>query len=95
VILGEAVGGAKLSLGFTGAVAALIALTLTADIDANEFWVDTGPDAIWVAVPTLLKAFVTDTNIIIDATVQDSDSGTLDLVCYWKPLSADGNLVAA
>jgi hypothetical protein len=93
--LDEAVGGATISLGMTGAVTALIAATNTVDVDTGEFWVDNAPDGIWVAVPSGLKAFITDTDIVVACAVQDTDTGTLEFTAYWKPLSDDGDLAAA
>ena len=95
VSLTEAAGTATISLGHTGAVASYIPATNSVELDATEFWVDTGPDAIWVAINSLLMEVVTLTDIIVACATQDTDGGTIEFVCYWLPLSADGNVAAA
>lgn len=95
VNLGEAAPGATLALGVVGATTLLIAATIVLDIDANEFWVDTTPDANGVAVPAALKDIVITDNIIGTAAVADVNAGAIRFTVYWVPVSADGNVVAA
>src|SRR3990167_10262985 len=54
VNLTEAAPTATLALGVTGSTGLFIAATTATDIDANTFWVDTGPDANGIAVPSSL-----------------------------------------
>lgn len=91
-LLGEAAGGATVSLGVTGNTTLFIAVTNTVDIDANEFWVDGTPDANGVAVPAALKDIAITDDILVANATQDTDSGVLRFDCLWVPLSSDGNL---
>ena len=85
----------QVSLGITGALALFIAATLGTDIDANEFWVDTTPDPNGVALPAALKDIAITDNILAAVTVADLTGGVLRVDVYWRPLSANGNVVAA
>ncbi len=86
---------ATLALGVTGSTALLIAATTATDIDADEFWVDTAPDANGIAVPAALIDIAIMDNIVGTVAVAAITSGALRYTVYWMPLSDDGNLVAA
>lgn len=58
-------GTPTISLGVTGSPALFIAATTTTDIDVDELWVDTGPDANGVAVPAALKDIAITDDIIL------------------------------
>lgn len=100
-LLTEAVAGATVSLGATGAGTLWIATTNSVDIDANEFWVDTTPDANGVALPSAssapygLKDIVTTDDVIIVCATQNTNGGVIRFDCYWMPLSPGSSLVAA
>ncbi len=85
-------GSATLALGVTGATTLLIAATAALDIDANEFWVDTAPDANGIAVPAALRDILTTDNIVGTVAVADINDGTIRFDCYWIPLSSDGHV---
>lgn len=93
--LNPAVAGATIALGTTNSTALFIAATTAADIDTNEFWVDTAPDAAGVAIPAALIDIAITENIIGTVATQAIDGGTLRVDVYWLPLSPDGALVAA
>ena len=86
---------ATLALGVTGATTLFIAATTATDIDANEFWVDTTPDANGVALPAALKDILITDNIVGTVGTAAVSSGVIRLDIYWLPLSSDGNVVAA
>jgi len=94
-LLTEALAGATVSLGVTGATALFIAATNSVDIDANEFWVDTAPDANGVALPAALKEIIITDDVVVAAAVNNTNAGVIRFDCYWLPLSSDGNVVAA
>ena len=93
--LGEAAPTATLALGVTGSTLLLIAATNAVDIDANEFWVDTTPDANGIAVPAALKDIAITDNIIGTVAAQAVNAGVLRVDVWWRPLSVTGNVVAA
>lgn len=90
------VGAATLEVGVTDATAALLAQLANATILVeNEMW---APDA----TPTLAEAYTPTAHGIgggldIIGTVGTADitAGVIDFYCFWRPLSSDGNVVAA
>ena len=86
---------ATLALGVTGSTALFIAATTGTDIDANEFWVDTAPDPNGIAIPAALKDIAITDNIVGTVAVAAVDTGAIRFDVWWRPLSVDGNLVAA
>jgi len=86
---------ATLALGVTGATALFIAATTATDIDANEFWLDTTPDANGVAVPAAMKDIAITDNIVGTVAVAAITAGVLRVDVYWRPLSSNGKVVAA
>ena len=95
VLLTEAAPTATLALGVTGSTSLFVAATNAVEIDANEFWVDTAPDANGIALPAALKDIVITDNIIGTVGAQAIDSGALRFDCLWLPLSAGSSVVAA
>ncbi len=86
---------ATITLGVTGKVTVaqtplFIAATIATDIDANEFWVDTTPDAAGIAIPAALKDIVITDNILNDVATAGVTGGVIRYDCYWLPLSSDG-----
>lgn len=95
VLLTEASATATLALGVTGSTSLFVAATNAVDIDANEFWVDTAPDANGIALPAALKDIVITDNIIGTVAAQAVDSGAIRFECLWLPLSAGSTVVAS
>ena len=83
-------GGATLALGVTGATTLFIGATTALDIDANEFWVDTAPDANGVALPAALQNVVITDNIVGTVATDELDAGAIRFDVIWRPLSSDG-----
>ena len=94
-LLTEAGATATISLGVTSSGALFIANTNAVDIDANEFWVDSTPDANGIAVPAALKDIIVTDNIIATVGTQNVNAGVIRFDVVWEPLSGDGNVVAA
>jgi hypothetical protein len=90
--LTEATPTATISLGVVGSVALFIAATNSVELDANEFWVDTAPDANGVAIPAALKGIVVTDNVIVTPATQDTDAGVIEFTIYWHAISVDGNV---
>lgn len=89
------VGAATLEVGVTNATAALLAQIADATVLAvNEGYVD--------ATPTLGETFTPQHHIIgggldIIQTIGTTNitAGKIDYHCFWRPLSVDGDVVAA
>lgn len=85
---------ATASVGVAGAVSNILATTTATGIDAGMGWDDN--------TPSLAEAHTISQNIIgagldIIETIATADitAGALTYYCFWRPLSVDGNLVAA
>ena len=96
VLLAEGGATAEMSLGVVGDVDLFIVITEPEDIDANDFWVDDTPTEVGgLLLPTALKDILVTANIQLDITNDSVDSGVMEFACYYWPLSANGNIVAA
>lgn len=91
-LLTEAAPTATIALGVTGSTSLFIAATNAVDIDANEFWVDTTPDANGIAAPTALKDVVITDNIIGTVAAQAVSSGVIRFDLWYLPLSSNGGV---
>jgi len=83
---------ATLEVGVTGATAALVAQTTATDIDADEGWFAATPT---LAVANTAQYHVLGLDVIQTVGTADITSGVIDYYLFWKPLSDDGNVVAA
>lgn len=87
---------ATLEVGVVGNTAGLIAQTTGTDIDANEIWHDATPDnEIELSSVLLEKIIANGLDIINTVATANVTAGVIRYVCLWKPLSVDGNVVAA
>lgn len=94
--LTEAVATATLALGVTNATALFIAATAALSIDNGFIWIDATPaEANGVAVPAGLKDIEITQNIVGTVATQAVNGGTLELVVWWLPLSANAAVVSA
>lgn len=87
---------ATLEIGVTGATASLIAQSTATDIEANEIWHDASPDSP-VELDTVAAEKIIANGLNVIGTVDSADitSGVIKFICLWKPVSKDGNVVAA
>lgn len=90
--LTQASATATASLGVTSKAALFIASTTATAIDANEFWVDSGPDPNGIAIPAALKDIAITDNIIITVGSQAINGGVLEFDIVWEPISEDGDV---
>lgn len=89
------VGAATLEVGVTDATAALLPqISNATTLVVNELYVD--------ATPTLAEAFTPQfhgigggLDIIQTLGTANVTAGEIDYHCFWRPLSEDGNVVAA
>ena len=87
---------ATMSLGVTGNVALFIAASEPEDFEVGEFWVAVAPaDVGGVALAAALQDILVSADILLTIANDSVDDGTLEVTCYWWPLSDDGSVVAA
>jgi hypothetical protein len=86
-------GSPTIEVGISGNTAALLALTNGKDIDAGEVWIDTVPATIEAMPATQILTGGAD--ILQEIKTATVKAGVLTYYCIWRPLSSDGNVVAA
>ena len=85
---------ATTSVGTATSVAGLIAATAgTAMQTANQVWTDNTPTK-FEAFPSTFSVIGDGEDIAVDGDANLA-AGVVTLYCLWKPISADGNVVAA
>lgn len=94
--LDESAGTPTLALGVNNSTALFVAATTATAIDANEFWVDTTPDAYGVAAPAAMKdILITDNISCLVGGTNNISAGVIEYTVYWLPVSTDGAVVAS
>lgn len=92
----DLVGAATLEVGISGNTAGLLAQIADATtLDAGESYLDATPATLEAA--DLSSGFIISNGQDIIETIGSTNitDGTLTYVAMWRPLSDDGNLVAA
>lgn len=85
---------ATIAVGTALSTTGLIASTTAANIAANEIWHDATPDAS-IELSTVATEKIVKQNVIQTVGTANITSGVLTYHCIWKPISLDGNVVAA
>lgn len=88
------VATATLEVGTTTTTAGLIAQTAGDAIDEGEIWHDATPDASVEETSVVAERFVSEDVEGLTATA-NINTGVIDYVCLWKPISKNGKVVAA
>jgi len=87
---------ATIEVGFSGNTAALIAQTTATDIDDGDVWLDATPGVGGEALGSSAVFVVNDgADVIQTVATANITAGVLNYFCLWRPLSSDGNVVAA
>jgi len=87
-------GGGTISVGVSGNTATILAVTTATDLDTGEGWVDSSPGT-GELLADQNKLLVAGADIIATVATADITDGTLTFYCMWRPLSTNGNVVAA
>jgi len=88
--LAEAGATATISVGTAAAPTGIIAQINAVDLDVGELWIDATP-AVLEAYGTGTSFFIGDgADIILTVGAQNVTDGTVDFVCFWTPLTANG-----
>ena len=86
-------GGGTLALAILS-TATLVAATTATEIDVNNFWLDTAPNAYY-DIPSSLNDIVLTANLIGVVAIANITGGTIRFDVIWRPLSSDGLLTPA
>ena len=86
-------GALTLEVGITGATAGLIAQTAVGNLLIDLLWVDATP-AVLVSKPSE-KIIANSADISHIIKTADATAGAITYTCFWRPLSDDGDIVAA
>jgi len=91
------VGAGTIEVGIAGNTAGLLAQVADAeDIDAGDIWHDATVDKGIELSSVLLENIIANgADIIGTVGTANMTAGVIKFICLWKPLSADGDLVAA
>jgi len=89
--------GCNLSVGVTGDLDDLIAVTTGTDLDAGNIWHDNAPDEGFEWSSVIKEAIIANgLDIILDVeTAKQVDSGVISFYLWWAPISSDGIIVVA
>lgn len=89
------VGAATLEVGLVGNTAILLAqIPNTTSLDAGMNYLDATP-AIGEGVAPIFNPIASGLDIIQTVGTANITAGVIDYYCFWRPLSDNGNLVAA
>ena len=89
---------ATVSVGVTGNVGGLLPVTTGTDMVANEIWNDATPTEVGAGLlSSVLGPYLVVNGLDINEYVATADvtAGDIYYVCLWRPMSRDGNVVAA
>lgn len=97
VVETDLVGGATIELGVSGATAAVLPQVADATgMDAREIWhmtdgtVDSQVEAITVSPEKIITS-----DMILTLTTANITAGVLKFVCWWYPMTEEGEVVAS
>lgn len=89
---------ATVSVGVAGNVGGLLPVTTGTDLAANEIWNDVTPTEVGVGVlSNVLGPYLVINGLDIAEYVATANvtAGQIYYICLWRPISADGSVVAA
>lgn len=90
-------GAATIELGVSGNTAVLIAQATATALIANEIWHDSTPTTTVEQIANTTRQFIVTNgqDALFKITTADLTDGDVDFYALWRPLSTDGNVVAA
>jgi len=90
-------GAATISIGTANNVAAIIDVTAAPNLADGDVWVDSTDTRVEVGpLPSTSLVLINDgADITYDVLADTIDTGQIDFYCLWRPLSEDGNVIAA
>jgi hypothetical protein len=92
----DLVGAATLEVGVTGSTALCLAQIANATtLDVGEIYANNTPATFVAVSDTVPPENVVTTSIFATVGATNITAGQVDFYCIWRPISDDGNLVAA
>lgn len=88
-------GGGSIKVGTANNDATFIPLTTGTAIDAGELWQSATPTLEAGAALANARPIANGADIIYMITSDTITAGAITFYCLWRPLSSDGNVVAA
>lgn len=90
-------GASTIELGVSGNTAVLIAQAVSTALILNEIWHDATPTTTIEALDLEARNVVVSNgqDALFKITTADLTAGAIDFYALWRPLSTDGNVVAA
>jgi len=86
---------ANMELGIAGSTDAIIATTVSTDIDADEIWHDASPDSDIEALSTMREYIISGGADVILTLSAQVDSGAITFYAFATPLSNGSSVAAA
>ena len=93
--------GSTDEIGITGATNIFMPVTTMTSLDAGHIWLNNATPATYfivgeseAAADNLPIYTLNGNDIIMTTKTANTDSGVVELYCYWTPISSDGNVVA-
>lgn len=92
----DLLGAATLEVGVTGSTALCLAQIANATtLDAGEIYADATAAAFKAVSDTVPPQNIITTSIFATVGTTNITAGQVDFYCIWRPISNDGNVVAA
>lgn len=92
----DLVGAATLEVGVTGSTALCLAqIANVTTLDAGEIYADATAAAYKAVSDTVPPENLLTTTIFATVGSTNITAGQVDFYCIWRPISTDGNVVAA
>lgn len=92
----DLVGAATLSVGVTGSTALCLAQIADATtLGAGEIYADATATTFKIVTALIPPENVVTTAIFATVGATNITAGEVDFYCIWRPISSDGNVVAA
>ena len=89
-------GTAHVSVGTTAHITGVLPSVTASGLATNEIWHDVSPDSGIEASSVLSEKIIANgADIIGTVTLENATAGVIKFICLWKPISLDGNVVAA
>ncbi len=94
--------GSTDEVGITGDTAIFMPITTMTSLDTGHIWLNNATPATYfiageseAAADNLPVYILNGNDIILTTKTANTDTGVVELYCYWTPLSSDGSVVAS
>jgi hypothetical protein len=89
-------GTLEVGVDITSNTALIIAQTTASNIDAKNIWHDASPDVSVEASTVFAEKIIANGEDIVGTVgTANITAGVIRFLCFWKPISKNGNVIAA